>query len=434
MFSPWLKQQQRRRQGPTVQRSNRGDVRLVVSATTLSAVLLIIFLLSMCTNWLQYKELLISIDGYGNKNFELPKPISDNNVNSTNYVQQEVSKLPTPIQRGQRRSDSFFFSLRKAIETNSRLPETKDHLIKLSISSEVDVDDLGIKLANKSVDVYRPGSWDGAGVVIEEFKLVFFTQGKVACTVFKQLFRRMMHIENWMVDSSHLPHNPKRNGLTYLYHYSVADALTILTHPSWTRAIFVRDPKERTLSAFLDKAARKNGKYVNRHCCNERNSTCGKEANASFLGFLRVVEERCCCDPHWKPQTKRVDKAFMPFINFVGHFDRIQIDTERLLKRLNSNVGIEYPNGISEKKGDLWTTFGASGWGIDGNESIFSKDTKAKHRTSAMTKLRQYYNATTEMFVEKLFAGDYEDPILNFTRFSLFEEKEIEIFESSKVN
>ena len=223
------------------------------------------------------------------------------------------------------------------------------------------------------------------------------------------------------MDSSHLPHNPRKNGLTYLYHYRVADALTILTHPDWTRAIFVRDPKERTLSAFLDKAARKNGNYVKRHCCNGKESTCGEEANASFLGFLRVVEERCCCDPHWKPQTKRIDAAFRPFINFVGHFDRIQEDTKILLKRLNSNHEIDNDNGMDDDKNDPWITFGASGWGTHGNQSIFSKDVKAKHQTSAMTKFRQYYNSSSEALVEKLFADDYDDPLLNFTLFSLFE-------------
>ncbi len=239
----------------------------------------------------------------------------------------------------------------------------------------------------------------------------FFSTSQVACTVFKQLFRRMMHIKNWKVDTAHIPHNPLKNGLKYLYHYNVADALTIMTHPEWTRAIFVRDPKERTLSAFLDKAARKKGKYVKRHCCNKKNATCGEEANASLLGFLEVIGKRCCCDPHWKPQSKRIDRPFTPFINFVGHFDRIQDDTRRLLKSLKS------------ERYDPWTEFGASGWGSYGNESIFSKGTKAKHQTSAITKLREYYNSTSEKVLEKLFATDYEDPILNFTQFSLFDEE-----------
>lgn len=232
-----------------------------------------------------------------------------------------------------------------------------------------------------------------------------------------------MKYSDWKADSRHLPHNPGKNGLIYLYHYNVLDALTILTHPDWTRAIFVRDPKERTLSAFLDKAARKKGKYVRRHCCNNKNSTCGEEASASFLGFLRIIGERCCCDPHWKRQSRRIDQAFMPFVNFVGHFDRIQADTERLLKSLNSKTLTENGNVMDDTRIDPWIEYGTTGWGSHGNQSVFSKDTQAKHRTSAITKLREYYNKTTEEWVEKFFAADYDDPILNFTQFALFDDK-----------
>jgi hypothetical protein len=40
--------------------------------------------------------------------------------------------------------------------------------------------------------IYQKNDWDGAPVVIEEFRLLFFTSAKVACTTWKQLFRRMM--------------------------------------------------------------------------------------------------------------------------------------------------------------------------------------------------------------------------------------------------
>lgn len=228
----------------------------------------------------------------------------------------------------------------------------------------------------------------------------------------------MMHHSDWKKDNDVVPHEPGRNGLIYLYQYSIPDALTILTHPDWTRAIFVRDPKERTLSAFLDKGVRRNGQYVRNHCCKTKHCTLGEEASASFLGFLQVVDKRCCCDPHWKKQSRRIDPVFQPFINFVGHFDRIQEDTERLLKGLKSRTSM---GNSDAKRVDPWTEYGASGWGIDGNQSIFSKDTKAKHETSAASKLMAYYNKTTETLVEKLFGADYEDPMLNFTRYSLFD-------------
>jgi len=410
----WL---QRRRL--TIARRSKNS-RMVFSTTFLSASLVGMLLIS----WMNViRNGNFPSDSSNNDNLHLF--IVPQVQQSTSVINIPATTIPHSIDKVKHQNSTLIDSLKRdnlglQQRSNPRLPETTDYLIQLSL--EHDAKNLADQLRNHAL-VYFPGPWDGSGIVIEEFKLVFFTQGKVACTVFKQLFRRMMNIENWMVDNAKLPHNPRENGLTYLYHYNVADALTILTHPDWTRAIFVRDPKERTLSAFLDKASRKKGKYVQRHCCNQMESKCGEEANASFMGFLRVIKENCCCDPHWRPQSIRIDSAFRPFINFVGHFERIQQDTKSLLNRLNSNHN-KIDNDTDNEKYDLWTTYGASGWGRLSNESIFARDTKARHQTSAITKLKQYYNASVEVFVENLFVNDYDDPLLNFTSFLLFNDNE----------
>ena len=48
-------------------------------------------------------------------------------------------------------------------------------------------------------------------------------------------------------------HDPAKNGLTYLTDYSLEEAQLMLNSEEWTRAVFVREPKERILSAYLDK-------------------------------------------------------------------------------------------------------------------------------------------------------------------------------------
>ena len=48
-------------------------------------------------------------------------------------------------------------------------------------------------------------------------------------------------------------HNPSTNGLKYLHAFSPRDATNMMRDPSWTRAIFLREPKQRFLSAYLDK-------------------------------------------------------------------------------------------------------------------------------------------------------------------------------------
>lgn len=110
--------------------------------------------------------------------------------------------------------------------------------------------------------------WDVSPIVIEEYKLIFFTIPKTGTTIFKQLFRRMMKYMDWPNDKDmNLIHNPSQNGLRYLYHYSRKDVEEMFNSTEWTRAIFVREPKERLLSAYLDKALGNHGKYVKSHCC-----------------------------------------------------------------------------------------------------------------------------------------------------------------------
>lgn len=67
--------------------------------------------------------------------------------------------------------------------------------------------------------IYSGTAWDSVPIVRPNSKLIFFTVPKVACTLFKQLFRRMMGYGNYTAPK--LAHNPKINGLTYLSDYSI---------------------------------------------------------------------------------------------------------------------------------------------------------------------------------------------------------------------
>ena len=251
---------------------------------------------------------------------------------------------------------------------------------------------------------------------------------QVGCTVFKQLFRRMMNYTDWREDNACcLPHNPDRNGLTYLYDVPPAVADQMLTDPSWTRVLFVRDPKERILSAYLDKVVYEQGSYVRKMCCKtalERqqhrsaemaqkakrlykllhchivdqgshlsvlagrmvalarrkrpqqqpssivnslfqsskprrqtqslmtgsDASNGKHNNSliTFTDFVTTLYP-VCPDPHWAPQANRLaDDKYWPNINFVGHFDRLEQDTRRLL----GQPGESFHEGINVSKGE----------------------------------------------------------------------------------
>ena len=108
----------------------------------------------------------------------------------------------------------------------------------------------------------------------------------------------MMHLDDWQKgsDKGNIPHNPSYNGLKYLSGYPLKKALEMLTDQEWTRAIFVRDPKEHFLSAYLDKANKNDGIYVTHHCCNsdiKKKNSCGKQAAGSLFYFTTLVRDKC---------------------------------------------------------------------------------------------------------------------------------------------
>jgi hypothetical protein len=262
------------------------------------------------------------------------------------------------------------------------------------------------KLVQQGDFVYLIGDWDGSPVVLEEYKLIFFTSAKVACTVWKQLFRRIMGKKNWRAENTKrlLPWNPDVNGLKYLYDYDRDTASHMMTSPEYTRAIFVREPKERLLSAYLDKGV-SNPSFVEGKCC-KYTRTCGQVARESLSNFLDMMQT--CEDGHWRPQNRRMEAKYWPYINFVGRMETLADDAKKLL----THVG-------------AWDRFGKSGWGEHGNVSIFG--TKAggagrTHATNARERLRVYYNTSElERNVDFYYAGDYANPVLNFTKLHLYD-------------
>ena len=81
----------------------------------------------------------------------------------------------------------------------------------------------------------------------EEFKLVFCTIPKVACTEWLRMFYKMQGDPKWHLDPHYRGNKPQFNKLP------PQRATEILNDPNWTKAVFFRDPARRLLSAYLDK-------------------------------------------------------------------------------------------------------------------------------------------------------------------------------------
>lgn len=250
--------------------------------------------------------------------------------------------------------------------------------------------------------IYYPQekSWNSAPIVMESHKLIFFTIPKVGCTVWKQLFRRMMGYSDWMSQDyeTYQPHNPAANGLQYLYNYTTEQASEMMTSPDWTRAIMLRDPKQRLLSAFLDKSVGNYHKHIIDRCCPDESCVEGAQTVPGFLALCAG-----CSDDHWRPQNDRVDYKYWPYMDHIGHVETAAVDARDLLERVGA-----------------WDEFGASGWGRDGSLPIFgTKEASGagmNHSTFAEWKVWEWYTPDSEQLVERFYRSDYENPLFQFTR------------------
>jgi len=299
----------------------------------------------------------------------------------------------------------------------------------------------GVVVVELSDRIYRgtknyKHKFDVSPIVVEEHKLVFFGTPKVACTTFKFLFRKMAGYEDWDVQetSSLLPHNPASNGLRYLWSYAPEEATRMMNDPTWTRAIFVRDPKTRFLSAFLDKAVSNYGSFFAQQCCpaavschrrrggDERRKLVGairscrvadgrggaattasrcceefracQEPTATIEGFLTAIGS--CPNPHWDPQSHRMDDKYWKQINFVGSMENIRADAEALLRRIGA-----------------WEAHGATGWGPDRDKPMIDASGSGQsHTTGSSDKIEQWYTPRIERLVEEFYEEDYANPVL----------------------
>lgn len=248
--------------------------------------------------------------------------------------------------------------------------------------------------------IYKGGDvaqWDSAPVVVEDYKLVFFTVPKVACTTWKQLFRRMGGAHDWASQDVQkmIPHNPETNGLTYLHHYDLTTANKMMTDPTWTRAIFVRDPKDRFFSAFFDKA-KKFPDFLRQKCCASTGDCVETSQTAS--GFMDLIET--CQNPHWNPQAIRMEDKYWKYINFVGRFEHQFEDAKELLERIGA-----------------WDDYGATGWGKTGDLAIFQRGSNIQnHVTHSKSKGSDLLTPSLEQRLAQYYEGDYANPKFGFVK------------------
>lgn len=172
-----------RRRITIARRNDNNRTRIVFPATFLSVALIGIYFLISVYLQLRHDQYISDVSKIDTMHrlatIDRPVTISTNSIidivktnqNSTTSIGSLAKRNNLTLHQRQQQ---------KLKSKPTVLPETADHLFQLSL--QYDVKNLTDQLMNNTL-IYFPGPWDGSGIVIEEYKLVFFTQGKVACTV-----------------------------------------------------------------------------------------------------------------------------------------------------------------------------------------------------------------------------------------------------------
>jgi len=271
--------------------------------------------------------------------------------------------------------------------------------------------------------IYNPAR-NTVPIVNEEYNVVFFLVAKAASSEWIRFFMRLNSSSLWCANGVH---SRTHQGLKFLSDYSIEEATEMMTSKDWTRAIFVRNPKPRILSAFLDKAVSHKEGFI-RDKCPIYASRGGDydecvERREDFSFFLYNITTTMNKNVHWRSIYSRVDEKWWPWMNYVANMEALSDDAEHFLKSLKSNI-----DGAS-----AWDRIGRTGWSDNERDcdnlgdSAFLAKKDTKHKTNAKDQLRQYYTPELEKFVETHYADDFNNPNFHFSEVKLYDDKEEEL-------
>jgi hypothetical protein len=220
---------------------------------------------------------------------------------------------------------------------------------------------------------------------MERHKLVFFTVGKAGDNVWKKLFRRMMGHADWNTKHHTRGDPQKKSGsLRVLADYNLSEATRFMTSSEFTRAIMVRDPKDRLVAAFSA------GSKLRLACCVDyRYCLHQVSRKLNFSGFFHELVTNCD-QPAWRPQGQKMEPKYYPYINVVGRFENAAADARLLLERIGA-----------------WEEYGKSGWGKSGNESIFGSSHPPSTEYKYITFSPPALSLDLERRIEELYSSDY---------------------------
>ncbi|KAH8063706.1 chondroitin 4-sulfotransferase [Aureococcus anophagefferens] len=210
--------------------------------------------------------------------------------------------------------------------------------------------------------------------VDERHRLLFAAVPKAACSEFMRLFHRLRNDSDWRSRNPHF-----RGDRPLLSALAPDRATEILNDPSWTKAVFFRDPASRLLSAYLDKFVVGNSYST---------KVFHAEKKLKFADFVDLV---AAGDTN-RRYLSNMEKL-LPAFQFVGAYEHLALHAEMLLRSLG-----------------LWDAAGATGWWRKGRryraDALFASN-GARHRTRPRRDASAHYTPELLDRVRAAYAMDY---------------------------
>uniref|UniRef100_A0A8C5L3E9 Carbohydrate sulfotransferase n=1 Tax=Jaculus jaculus TaxID=51337 RepID=A0A8C5L3E9_JACJA len=187
--------------------------------------------------------------------------------------------------------------------------------------------------------------------VEDKHKVLYCEVPKAGCSNWK----RILMVLNGLASSAY---NISHDAVHYGKHLKTLDSFDLrgihMRLNTYTKAVFVRDPMERLVSAFRDKFEHPNSyyhpvfgkaiikKYRPNACAEASNNGSGVKFR-EFVHYLLDSHRPVGMDIHWEKVSRLCSPCLINY-DFVGKFETLEEDTNYFLQLIGAPRELKFPN------------------------------------------------------------------------------------------
>lgn len=205
-------------------------------------------------------------------------------------------------------------------------------------------------------DSWKEANWQGISANRQK-RVVMCLVAKAACTTWMRLLLQLTGNPDAVKLTSGDRHQMHTSAVAFLVRFDRIS--TSMRHHYLTgdyyKAMFVREPLERLISAYRDKMLRATDYYLTvrsevKRMFRPNVSVSSPEfaRNVTFAEFVRYVlwerEHRAPVDVHWRPQYDVCRPCHIKY-DYLGYYETMHNDAKDVLRKIAAGSGVEFPLG-----------------------------------------------------------------------------------------